>query len=85
LYARLLIFPVSGYLLSAGRNDTIDLYGVEFPQLGLRASAVTDLAVVFHDWLMSAAFYAVLMLHIGAVVKWRFLDHDKLAVRRMLR
>ncbi len=76
---------MSGYLLSAGRNDTIDVYGVEFPQLGLRASAVTDLAVVFRDWLMPEAFYAVLTLHIGAVVKRRFLDHDGLAVRRMLR
>jgi cytochrome b561 len=81
LYLVLLAFPVSGYLISQGAS--IDFYGWAVIPTG--QTGPSDVALAVHDWVMPSLFYALLVLHIGAVLKRHFGDRDKSAVRRMLR
>lgn len=81
LYVALLAFPVSGYLIS--QASSVDFYGLAIPSIDRAAPVGVGLAV--HDWLLPSLFYAVLLLHLGAVLKRHFGDREKFAVRRMLR
>lgn len=81
LYAALLAFPLSGYLLRQG--GSADFYGWAVPTPTWPAAA--ELALVVHAWVLPALFYATLALHLAAVAKRHFADRDKGAVRRMLR
>ena len=81
LYAALLAFPVTGYLLHQG--GSADFYGLAVPTPEWAATA--QLAQVLHAWVLPALFYATLALHLAAVAKRHFADRDKGAVRRMLR
>jgi cytochrome b561 len=81
LYVALLAFPISGFLLSQG--PSIDFYGWAIKAGG--ETGVSEIALAVHGWVMPILFYAMLVLHIGAVLKRHFGDHDKPAVRRMLR
>ncbi|OYY90537.1 MAG: hypothetical protein B7Y45_07985 [Sphingomonas sp. 28-66-16] len=81
LYALLLAFPISGYLIDEG--STINLYGWAISPSGW--TGASTVALWAHAWALPALFYATLLLHIGAVLKRHFGDHDSSAVRRMLR
>jgi len=81
LYALLLAFPISGYLISQG--PMIDFYGWLIPASDWTGPSIGALWV--HGWALPALFYATLLLHIGAVLKRHFADGDRSAVRRMLR
>ncbi|OYY90534.1 MAG: hypothetical protein B7Y45_07970 [Sphingomonas sp. 28-66-16] len=81
LYLALLAFPISGFLLSQG--PSIDFYGWAIKPVG--EPGLSEAALALHRWVMPILFYAMLVLHIGAVLKRHFGEHDKLAVRRMLR
>lgn len=81
LYAMLLAFPISGYLIDQGQ--TIDLYGWAISPSGW--TGASNVALWAHAWALPALFYATLLLHIGAVLKRHFADRDISAVRRMLR
>lgn len=81
LYVVLLVFPISGYLISQGAR--IDFYG--WVIIPMDETGLSDLALAIHGWVMPILFYAILVLHIGAVLKRHFAERDKLAVRRMLR
>ena len=52
------------------------------PALGDGAAST---ALLLHNWLLPALFYAAIALHAGAVLKHHFGDGRKYAVRRMLR
>lgn len=81
LYLALLAFPISGFLLSQG--PSIDFYGWAIKQVG--EPGLSEVALAIHGWVMPIMFYAMLVLHIGAVLKRHFGEQDKPAVRRMLR
>ncbi|MGY6550354.1 MAG: cytochrome b [Erythrobacter sp.] len=80
LYGALLAFPVSGYLINQG---SIEFYGLPVPVLDWPGA--WDAALLIHSWALPVLFYAMVALHLAAVLKRHFADHDKLAVRRMLR
>jgi cytochrome b561 len=81
LYLALLAFPVSGFLLNQGAR--IDFYGWAIMPVG--ETGLSDVARAVHGWVMPILFYAMLMLHICAVLKRHFADGERSAVRRMLR
>ena len=81
LYAALLAFPLSGYLIDQGRS--IDFYGLAIPRPDWPAASTAALWV--HAWALPAVFYASLGLHLAAIVKRHFGEGDREAVRRMLR
>ncbi len=81
LYATLFAFPISGYWANAGAH--IDFYGWTVPSIAWAGATAPSL--MLHDWALPALFYAMVMLHLGAVLKRHFGQGDKAAVRRMLR
>ncbi len=85
LYLALLLFPVSGYLLSASEDAAIDFYGWALPSIGRPSEAVTSLAAFVHNWCLPVLFYAAIALHVGAVVKRHFSEGRRDSVGRMLR
>lgn len=85
LYLMLLLFPVSGYLVSASQGQAIDFYGLAMPGAPGLGDGAASTALLLHNWLLPALFYAAIALHAGAVLKHHFGDGRKYAVRRMLR
>jgi cytochrome b561 len=81
LYAALVAFPVSGYLISQGAS--IDFYGWTVRSIGW--AGTTSPALVLHDWALPILFYVMVSLHLGAVLKRHFVQGETAAVRRMLR
>ena len=82
LYALIIAFPLSGYLMSAPGNEAVSFYGLVLPHIGLRGAAQWR---TLHDLVLPLAFYALIALHITAVVKHHFGDRRLGDVRRMLR
>jgi cytochrome b561 len=85
LYLVLLLFPISGYLVSATTDTSIDLYGWSVPVMGRPGRDVSSIAGVLHSWVLPLLFYGAVALHAGAVLKHHFGDGRRDAVRRMLR
>lgn len=81
LYAALIAFPVSGYLIEQGA--AVSFYGWTVPRPAWPALA--EAALLVHAWVLPLLFYAVLALHLAAVAKRHFVSRDTAAVRRMLR
>lgn len=81
LYAALIAFPVSGYLVDQGAR--VAFYGWSLPRPAWPALA--EAALLVHAWVLPLLFYAVLALHLAAVAKRHFVTRDRAAVRRMLR
>ncbi len=85
LYAMLIAFPLTGYVLSVAASDPLSFYGAVLPRSmspGETATAVSRLA---HNWALPFLFYGAVILHAGAVVKRHFVEGRKADVRRMLR
>jgi cytochrome b561 len=85
LYLTLLLFPISGYFVSASSDTLIDFYGFGLPSLGQPSDDVSSIADLLHSWILPALFYVAIALHAGAVLKHQFRDGRSDAVRRMLR
>jgi cytochrome b561 len=85
LYLLLLLFPVSGYILSASEGEPIDFYGWTLPSVLRPSEPLSSVAAFLHNWLLPLIFYAAIALHAGAVAKRHFGKGDKHAIRRMLR
>lgn len=67
LYLVLLVMPVSGYIAASGSKNPISILGlVDFPKLPI-AKATGDVAKQFHLF-AQYALYALVILHIGAIV-----------------
>jgi len=81
LYALLVTFPISGFLIS--QEAGLDIYGWTIAPIAWPGAAGSALSM--HSWALPALLYAMLGLHLGAVLKHHFVDRDKSAVRRMLR
>ena len=85
LYASLVAFPLSGYLLSAAGDVPIDFYAPPLPGIIRPGNSAASIAGLIHDWLLPILFCAAIALHVGAVLKHHFRDGQKNTVRRMLR
>jgi cytochrome b561 len=81
LYAALLAFPVSGYLIDQGAS--VSFYGWSLPRPDWPRAA--EAALWIHAWVLPLLFHATLALHLAAVLKRHFGTGDNGAVRRMLR
>ncbi len=82
LYALIIAFPISGYLMAASGNEQVDFYGWTLPGLAPRGAPIWR---TLHDVVLPLAFYGVIFLHIGAVLKHHFADRRPDDIRRMLR
>ncbi len=83
LYAAILAFPVSGFMLSLSRGEPVDLFGFALA-MGAEPGEPAAWAVA-HDWIVPALFVVLLTAHLGAVLKHHMLDRRVSDVRRMLR
>jgi len=81
LYALLVAFPISGFLIR--QEAGLDIYGWTIAPIAWPGAAASALSI--HSWALPALLYAMLGLHLGAVLKHHFGDRDRSAVRRMLR
>ncbi|MCX9145831.1 cytochrome b [Erythrobacter sp. WG] len=81
LYAAMIAFPVSGYLIDQGKS--VAFYGWKVPRPAVPALA--EAALLVHAWVLPAVFYATFAAHLAAVLKRHFGMRDRQAVRRMLR
>jgi cytochrome b561 len=82
LYALILAFPLSGFLLSAAAGDPIHVFGWTLPRLAVGERAPWS---ALHDSILPLVFYAIVAMHVGAVLKHHFADRRQGDVRRMLR
>ena len=83
LYALIIAFPITGFIVSAGGNDEVHFYGLVLPHLAIAGSSTIWLTL--HDAVLPLAFYGVIFLHIGAVLTHHFVELRHGDVRRMLR
>lgn len=84
-YAVLIAFPLTGYVVSAARPEPILFFGVAVPALIKPSETVAVIFGLAHSWVLPAAFYSAIALHLSAVARHHFLDGRTTAVRRMLR
>jgi cytochrome b561 len=85
LYLMLLLFPISGYLVTASTDTSIDLYGFGIPTIGRPGEGVSSISALLHSWILPILFYGAIAVHAGAVLKHHFANGGSDAVRRMLR
>ena len=82
LYLLILAFPISGFLMSAPGNEDVQFFGMFLPHVAWRGAPFWR---TLHDLVLPLAFYALIALHVGAVLKHHFADRRLGDVRRMLR
>ena len=83
-YALILGFPLSGYLLTTAQGQGTDLFGWVFGLVLAPDVEIARTARLLHNIVLPFVFYAVILAHVGAVLKHHFGDGRKDAVRRML-
>jgi len=84
LYALILGFPLSGFLMSAHGGEAIQFFGwaLHSPvDPGKRAAAISATA---HDLILPSVFYVLIAAHVGAVLKHHFVNRRNNDIRRML-
>lgn len=85
LYASVILLASTGLLLSLSGGAGLELYGWT-----VRSPAGTDVAAArlwptLHNLVLPILFYAIIALHLGAVLKHHFVARRTQDVRRMLR
>ena len=83
LYVLILSMPLTGILLTVLGGDPLRLYGATVA-LPIKATAGAPWAVL-HNQVLPILFYAIIAMHLGAVLKHHFITRHKADVRRMLR
>ena len=83
LYVLIIAFPVSGFMMSVPGNEEVAFYGWVLPSSSLHEGA-SGIWRTLHDAVLPLAFYVVIFMHVGAVLKHHFVDRRTTAVRRML-
>jgi cytochrome b561 len=84
LYALIILLPVTGLLLTVFGGVPLELYGWNVP-LPAAAPATSTLWPTLHNQILPLLFYAVITLHLAAVLKHHFIARRTEDVRRMLR
>jgi len=85
LYGLILGLPVTGLLLSVSQGGPLELYGWLMPLPAGAGRGAWSVWVVLHNQALPVLFYAVIAMHLGAVLKHHFLARRPADVRRMLR
>lgn len=91
LYGVLLAMPLSGLLMSQGAGRPTSYFGLlELPQLlwldpalGPRDQYYYKLGKWLHESVIEWGLYLVLALHVAGAIKHRYVDGDRLFMRRM--
>jgi cytochrome b561 len=75
LYACLIVQPLSGYLGSSFTKYPIKYFGYTLPHWGWEAPALKELMSQVH-FATACIFIALIVLHVSAALKHRYLDRD---------
>ena len=87
LYVLMLAVPASGYIMFSAfpHSKGIDFFGSKLPDIVAKDQAVTELYHSFHGPI-AYALLALISLHIGAVIKHKYMDDQEADVLpRMLK
>jgi len=84
LYALILGFPLSGFLLTTAQGQGTDLFGWVIGPMFAPDVQIAKAATVLHNIVLPFIFYTVILAHVGAVLKHHFGDRRRDDVRRML-
>jgi cytochrome b561 len=79
-YALMLLMPLSGYLMRGARGHDVMWFGIALPPLPGLYPEMARFAHTVHVWLPNF-FIAVMVLHVAAVLKHWFVDHENLLKR----
>lgn len=92
-YFLIIAMPVTGWMTQSAHNNTRPMKGVLgdlWPKIPGVHSIAEPMLTQVHDWFVSAhelltvqALVALLVLHVGAVIKHHLVDHDPV-LQRML-
>ncbi|GAB1232243.1 cytochrome b [Ferrigenium sp. UT4] len=83
LYGLLLAIPLSGWLMSSAKGFQTVWFGVlPLPDLIGKDKALGELLTTVHQGL-NLALFGLVGMHIAAVIKHKFIDHDQI-LERML-
>lgn len=82
LYALILSMPLTGILLTVLGGHPLKLYGWTVAPVGATPGAPW---AVLHNQVLPVLFYAIIAMHLGAVLAHHFVARRKDDVRRMLR
>jgi len=75
LYACMIVMPVSGYLGSSFTKYPIKYFGHTLPHWGWDSPALKELMSQIH-FVTACIFVTLIVLHIAAALKHRFVDRD---------
>ena len=75
LYACMIVMPLSGYLGSSFTKYPIKYFGYTLPHWGWDAPALKELTSQVH-FVTVCVFITLIVLHIAAALKHRFVDRD---------
>jgi cytochrome b561 len=75
LYACMIVLPLSGYLGSSFTKYPIKYFGYTLPHWGWEAPALKELCSQVH-FVTACVFITLIVLHIAAALKHRFVDRD---------
>ncbi len=84
LYAVILAFPLSGFLMSAYAGEAIQFLGWPLPSPVAPGERAASIWIAAHDVVLPALFYALISAHVGGVLKHHVLDGRQRDLRRML-
>ena len=85
VYSIIIGLPVTGLLLVTTQGEPIELYGWVVPLPAWSGDGTAWLFCVLHNQILPMLFYAVIAMHLGAVLKHHFVARRRGDVRRMLR
>lgn len=84
LYALILGFPLSGFLLTTAQGHGTDLFGWVLGPVIAPDVRIAQLSSLLHNIVLPFVFYTVILAHVGAVLKHHFGDRRRDDVRKML-
>ena len=85
LYATIVLWPLTGILLTVFGGLKLELYNWTVPLPAGTLSPAATLWPTLHNQVLPLLFYAIVALHLGAVLKHHFITRRAEDVRRMLR
>ena len=84
LYAVILTFPLSGFLMSAYTGEAMQFFGWSMLSPAAPDKRAASIWIAAHDLVLPVAFYALISAHIAGILKHYFLDGRQSDLRRML-
>jgi cytochrome b561 len=85
LYALIILLPVTGLLVTVFGGVPLELYGWAVPLPAVPASTGATPWTIPHNQVLPFLFYAVIAMHLGAVLKHHFIARRTQDIRRMVR